>query len=353
MFPPVEQKILQSNPEFAKLHRIITTAILNPDGSTKEDAEAKDRAAVQKSLDKHRQKAAKHYLLERAIATATPPEPKPTSSASTRLSRASERLQQKQSQSSAESTPEALLDLLLILPSFLDAVDTLPHDSIALLLSSPPLSDFESMLPDLADLISSNLHASALGLARLVHPAMNPSYLHRHVASLPKDFSNLNASLSAAEEALKTARIRTMTSLTNLLQVFSECLTCLVRSLEAKHGVIARSLELRASDISLEAQRAEKLAEQTMWKLRKEVYTPESISALQHYVTHLKDANARVTEQVRNLQVDLEAHEEDSEDEMADSQDEEGASRDGPRVYKDVGKRVEDARRDMDRLRLS
>jgi hypothetical protein len=48
MFPPVDQKILQSNPEFAKLYRIITTAILNPDGSTKEDAEAKDRAAVQK-----------------------------------------------------------------------------------------------------------------------------------------------------------------------------------------------------------------------------------------------------------------------------------------------------------------
>lgn len=48
MFPPVEQKILQSNPEFAKLYRIITTAILNPDGSTKEDDEAKDRATVQK-----------------------------------------------------------------------------------------------------------------------------------------------------------------------------------------------------------------------------------------------------------------------------------------------------------------
>jgi hypothetical protein len=48
MFPPLEQKMLQSNPDFAKLYRVITTAILNPDGSTKEDAEAKDRAAVQK-----------------------------------------------------------------------------------------------------------------------------------------------------------------------------------------------------------------------------------------------------------------------------------------------------------------
>ncbi|KAH8130765.1 hypothetical protein ACSS6W_006836 [Trichoderma asperelloides] len=365
MFPPVEQKILQSNPEFAKLYRVITTAILNPDGSTKDDDEAKDRAAVQKSLDKHRQKAAKHYLLERAIATATPPEPKPASSAaaSTRLSRASERLQQKQSQSSAEATPEALLELILILPSFLDTVDTLPHESIALLLSSPPLSDFEALLPDLADLISSNLHASALGLARLAHPATNPTYLHRYVASLPKDFANLNAGLAAAEETLKTARIRTITSLTNLLQLFSECLTCLVRTLEAKHGVIARSLELRASDISLDAQRAEKQAEQTMLKLRKEVYTPESISALQNYVTHLKNANTRVAEKVRDLQVDLQAYddedddeeeEEDSQDEMGESQEEEGgSSEDGHGDYKDEGQHVEDTKRDMDRLRLS
>ncbi|EHK45491.1 hypothetical protein TRIATDRAFT_138671 [Trichoderma atroviride IMI 206040] len=359
MFPPVEQKILQSNPEFAKLYRVITTAILNPDGSTKDDDEAKDRAVVQKSLDKHRQKAAKHYLLERAIATATPPEPKPSSSstASTRLSRASERLQQKQSQSSAEATPEALLELILILPSFLDTVDTLPHDSIALLLSGPPLSDFEALLPDLADLISSNLHASALGLARLAHPATNPSYLHRYVASLPKDFVNLNAGLAAAEETLKAARIRTITSLTNLLQLFSECLTCLVRTLEAKHGVIARSLELRASDISLDAQRAEKQAEQTMLKLRKEVYTAESISALQHYVTHLKDANTRVAEKVRDLQVDLEAYDdEDSLDEMDESLEEEGGGLSEVEHggdYQDEGQHVEDTERDMDRLRLS
>ncbi|KAL7944553.1 hypothetical protein V8C42DRAFT_325152 [Trichoderma barbatum] len=352
MFPPVEQKVLQSNPEFAKLYRIITTAILNPDGSTKDDDEAKDRAAVQKSLDKHRHKAAKQYLLERAIATATPPEPKPSSSASTRLSRASERLQQRQAQSSAESTPEALLDLLLVLPPFLDAVDTLPHDSITLLLSSPPLSEFEALLPDLADLIASNLHAAAIGLARFSHPAMNPSYLHRHVASLPKDFATLNASLSAAEEALKAARIRTVTSLTSLLQTFSECLTCLVRTLEAKHGVIARSLELRASDISLEAQRAEKQAEQTMWKLRKEVYTPESISALQHYVVHLKDANARITDRARKLQADLDAHYE-QHGEMTDDDEDERPSRDVPPMYKDVGRRVEEAKRDMDRLRLS
>ncbi|OTA04612.1 hypothetical protein A9Z42_0051910 [Trichoderma parareesei] len=363
--------MLQSNPDFAKLYRVITTAILNPDGSTKEDAEAKDRAAVQKGLDKHRHKATRHYLLERAIATATPPEPKTSSSSSsssttttttpsTRLSRASERLQQRQAQSSAEATPEALLELLLVLPSFLDAVDTLAPDSLALLLSSPPLSDFEALLPDLADLIACNLHASALGLARIVHPTMNPSYLHRHVASLPKDLAALNASLAAAEENLKAARIRTVSSLTRLLQILSECLTCLVRTLEAKHGVIARSLELRASDVSLEAQRAEKLAEQALWKLRRDVYTPESAAALQRYGAHLKDANARIAERARRLQAEVDARDGHSRGDLQHHHDDDGDDDDEGRVssrqaavgYFDSGKRVDDAQRDMDRLRF-
>lgn len=368
MFPPLEQKMLQSNPDFAKLYRVITTAILNPDGSTKEDAEAKDRAAVQKGLDKHRHKATRHYLLERAIATATPPEPKPSSSSSssstttpsTRLSRASERLQQRQAQSSAEATPEALLELLLVLPSFLDAVDTLAPDSLALLLSSPPLSDFEALLPDLADLIACSLHASALGLARIVHPTMNPSYLHRHVASLPKDLAALNASLAAAEETLKAARIRTVSSLTRLLQILSECLTCLVRTLEAKHGVIARSLELRASDVSLEAQRAEKLAEQALWKLRRDVYSPESAAALQRYGAHLKDANARIAERARRLQAELDARDGHSRGDLHHHHHDDGDDDDEGRVssrqaavgYFDNGKHVDDAQRDMDRLRL-
>ncbi|KAL7820552.1 hypothetical protein V8C44DRAFT_354664 [Trichoderma aethiopicum] len=357
MFPPVEQKILQSNPDFAKLYRVITTAILNPDGSTKDDAEAKDRAAVQKGLDKHRHKATRHYLVERAIATATPPEPKPSpssssSTTSTRLSRASERLQQRQAQSSAEATPEALLELLLILPSFLDAVDTLPADSLTLLLSSPPLSSFEALLPDLADLVACNLHASALGLARIAHPAVNPSYLHRHVASLPKDFAALGANLAAAEESLNAARVRAVASLTKLLGILSECLTCLVRTLEAKHGVIARSLELRASDVSLEAQRAEKMAEQALWRLRREVYTPESAAALQRYGAHLKEANERIAERARRLQDELDANDGRSSRGDAVHDDDDDHDGRGPVAYADGGKRVDDAQRDMNRLRL-
>jgi hypothetical protein len=46
MFPPVEEVVLQRNPEFASLYNILTTSILNPDGSTKNDPAAKERDAV-------------------------------------------------------------------------------------------------------------------------------------------------------------------------------------------------------------------------------------------------------------------------------------------------------------------
>lgn len=50
MFPPVEESVLQSNPEFAALYRTLTSAILNPDGTTKDEQSraARERHAVRK-----------------------------------------------------------------------------------------------------------------------------------------------------------------------------------------------------------------------------------------------------------------------------------------------------------------
>lgn len=48
MLPPVEEAVLQSNPEFAALYGTLTSAILNPDGTTRDDKShvAKQRDAV-------------------------------------------------------------------------------------------------------------------------------------------------------------------------------------------------------------------------------------------------------------------------------------------------------------------
>lgn len=51
MLPPVEEDVLQNNPEFAALYSTLTTAIINPDGTTKDDQSraARDRNAVRKA----------------------------------------------------------------------------------------------------------------------------------------------------------------------------------------------------------------------------------------------------------------------------------------------------------------
>jgi hypothetical protein len=45
-FPPVDDAVLQNNPDFSNLYNKLTNVILNPDGSTKEDPAAKERAVV-------------------------------------------------------------------------------------------------------------------------------------------------------------------------------------------------------------------------------------------------------------------------------------------------------------------
>lgn len=47
MFPPVDDVVLQNNPDFAALYKTLTIVVLNPDGSTKNNAAAKERDAVQ------------------------------------------------------------------------------------------------------------------------------------------------------------------------------------------------------------------------------------------------------------------------------------------------------------------
>lgn len=47
MFPPVDDAVLQNNPDFARLYKNLTGNVLNPDGSSKDDDPlAKERAAV-------------------------------------------------------------------------------------------------------------------------------------------------------------------------------------------------------------------------------------------------------------------------------------------------------------------
>ncbi|KAH8694814.1 hypothetical protein BGZ61DRAFT_352267 [Ilyonectria robusta] len=349
-FPPVDAAVLQNNPDFAILYGKLTHVVLNPDGSTKEDPAAKERAAVREELDRRRLEAAKNHILARAIATATPADP----ASAPRTSRLRPQHQQQPSQPPAQqqqsSLSEPLVDLLLILPPLLNPDSPpLPQASLELLFAHPPLSDIESLLPVLAPLLASSLRSSALSLARIAHPSTNPSYLHRHIAALPQTLATLRTDLAAAQSALVADRLRSLTALTTVLHASTQALAHLVRALEVKHGVVARSLELRAAEVSLQAQRHDADAALAVAAVRRDVYTPEALAALKNYAAHLRDARIRSEERIRGLKAELSEYGVG----VDGGEGKQKMMKEMSRVYRDMGRQMDDVRGDLERLHHS
>ncbi|KAK1453008.1 hypothetical protein CCUS01_02025 [Colletotrichum cuscutae] len=349
MLPPVEASVLQNNPEFAALHHTLTTAILNPDGSTRKPA-TKEHDAIQNELADHRFTAAKEHLLISAISNTAPPEPKP---APPRTFSRTNTSSQPQPSSSGNGTaqqqqplPEPLLDLLLLLPPLLTSPEPLSPESATTLLSNPPFTDFQSLLPQLGDLVSSTLHTSAVSLARIANPTTNPSFLHRAVPGLQTTYHKLASDVSQSKLALARERLRAADTLTQCLDEHAAALTLLVRSLEAKHGVVARSLEFRAAETGLEAQRAEADAVAAREGVRREVYSPEMVAALTNYSAHLRDARMRLEGTLMTLRAELEGY-------GVGVEGEEGKARtmkEMARKKRQMERELEDASRDLARL---
>ncbi|TLD17796.1 uncharacterized protein PgNI_00959 [Pyricularia grisea] len=345
MLPPVENSVLQENPEFATLYNTLTTAILNPDGSSKTDPSNKEREATRQKLKTHRLNTAKQHLLIHALSTATPPPPPSAPARRTTTSRTA----------TTSDLPEPLLDLLFLLPPLLSPtaeVETLLADP-TLLLTSPPLCDLPSLLPQLGDLVSASLHQAALSLARHTNPTTNPSYLHRHLPTLGPGITASHAALATAKAELSSERLAAAAAVQRLLDLEAQVLGSLARTLEAKHGASARSLELRAAEVALSARQGEAEAKAALYRARRDVYTPEAGEALEAYAAHLRDSKVRVFEACRARRAELaeygvaEGYEEGGEVEMGKK---EKAMRDLAKTYRDMGRQINEVKRDLDRL---
>ncbi|KAK4460114.1 hypothetical protein QBC42DRAFT_333392 [Cladorrhinum samala] len=349
MIPPVEDSVLQNNPQFAALYTTLTTEILNPDGSTRKDPAAKKRAAVRKQLDKHRLQQAKETIIIDALSTLTvkPGDLKPSAPTISRRATRSQQptTHQPTQQQLLPSIPLPLLDLIHLLPGFLSPA---PHSSIspsslALLLSSPPFSQLPTLLPTLSPLLSGALHSHALSLTRLALPATNPSFLHRSVASLPTHVSTLLDGILSRKASLTKSRLAVASRTSVLLSDQVALLARLVKSLEGKHGPVARSLEYRAAEAGLEAEKQSLEVGAALQGVRREVYSPEVVRALTNYAGHLKDARGRLTEKIKGLELELESYE-------AGGEEKERKMREMARVWREMSGRIEDVRGDLERL---
>ncbi|KAL8380816.1 hypothetical protein RB595_005215 [Gaeumannomyces hyphopodioides] len=376
MLPPIDDAVLQSNPEFATLYNTLTTAVLNDDGSTINDPSSKERDAIREKLKKHRLKAAKHHLLLDALSTVSPPppaEPKPQlqQPKRTATSTASALPSSNQSTTSTDQLPQPLIDLLLLLPPLLSASATDPDRqppldpaTLDLLLTSPPLSDLPALLPRLWPLLSAFLQTSALSLARHAHPSTNPSYLHRHLPTLGPSIASSTAALSASGRDLTRARLDAAAAVADLQARRAEALGALARALEARHGAPARSVELRAAEVALRARHDEAAAEAALWAARADVYAPDASAALAAYAAHLRDSRVRLAEGCRSRLAELaeygvvvpEEGDEGGGGGGGGGGDEQNVSakertmREMARVFGEMERETEDIQRDLDRL---
>jgi uncharacterized membrane protein YccC len=163
---------------------------------------------------------------------------------------------------------------------------------------------------------------------------------------LPQNIAALVTDIRTAKTDLVKARLSTASAVVSLLNKHSFALAALIRALEAKHGVVARSLELRAAEQALDAQKGEADAQTAMWNVTNGVYTPEVVTALKNYAAHLHDAGNRTREAIRGMVSELEGYGVGVEGEEG----RERTMREMARIYREMGRQVEEARGDLDRL---
>ncbi len=191
-------------------------------------------------------------------------------------------------------------------------------------------------------------------LARIANPSTNPSYVHRSIPALSAHAAALASTVAERKADLARARVAAATELTVVLQEQTTVLSQLLRSLEAKHGPIARSLEFRATEAALIAQRQEAEAEVALWIARRDTYTPEAAQALVNYASHLRDAKGRLNEAIHTLRGELETYGIDAGEggtgDTAKGGGKEKVMGEIARVYRDMNRQMEEVRGDLDRL---
>ena len=391
MPPPIDESVLRNNPDFALLYATLTTAVLNPDGSTKTDAGATAREAVRTEAKQTRIRAAKRHLLAQAICSTAPAQAVPPTQSRLPIESKHGAVARRAARTTGRPLPPAapaapplvpptrapvdlppdLLDLLLLLPPLINlssssssaASPPLSADDMQLLLESPPFTSLPDHLPRLAALVSDTLHASALSLARVLNPSTNPSYLHRTVAGLPAQAAQLQHDVASVHAQLAATRHATSSALLDLLEQQATALSTLLRVIEAKQGgPIARSLELRAAEVAVDAQILGTLdTPQAVASAYKAVYTPEAHAALQNYAAHLQDSKMRLHEVLkerkallREYGVDVDAAEAEAESQSQSqlhaADDKSRAMREMARVYREMGQQVQEVQGDLARL---
>lgn len=182
-----------------------------------------------------------------------------------------------------------------------------------------------------------------------------PPLTNLTIPHLPTTISHLTTfTLPTLYSSVLHARLDTAKSVRDLLAQYSTAYTLLIKTLEAKHGTIARSLEFKASETALLAQKAEKESELAVLGVRREVYTPEVKRALVEYKKWLVAEQERIRGEIERGEEVLGGYgvriNTEGGGEGGGDAEKEKVMREIARVYGEMEREVDVVRKDLERL---
>jgi hypothetical protein len=245
--------------------------------------------------------------------------------------------------------PSELLELIYILSLQLSN-PSLPESSLKLLESSLPYQSLRTYIPQISSLLSTHLQTLALALTRLAHPSTNPSFLHRSIPKLPATMSNNLQAITDKKRAVATSRQALITSTAALLHLYTQATELTIQHLErVKHGQILRHTKARLTHLSLSAQQMALHIQSTHLTALGQFYSAEVLEALAVYKEHLRDARSRLRQRGKDAKASLRMYGMDVSGEGGDGRKEK-VMKELARVYGECMGRLEDVKRDIERL---
>ncbi|EEH07208.1 diphthamide biosynthesis protein [Histoplasma capsulatum G186AR] len=310
MISPCDPAILSNNPQFKALHQQLTTAILNPDGSTRANATDPSRRAVQalrnlvSVIVLYLQHSPNNNNKENGNKQISPDE------TSELLSLLSPDLKKFHS-----AIPSLIPSITAILAADLTHLKTLAN-------ASPPVNN--SSNNDRHNYQTATNTTSFSSSARIAtnkskNTQPRPSNRLRPLSlkpsptdiSLPSQLSSRLRTLRTIQSHdLPTARNKMTVTAAAVLAAHAEVMERVIHILErAKHGVLARGVKARADHVAVVLEGVEGKVCIMRHEMLSAIYTPETTAALTRYRDHLGDTRLRLEERRKQALLELEAYE--------------------------------------------
>lgn len=289
MIPPLHPSLLASNPQFAALHKTLTTRLLDPDASTKATNTA--HLSLEEEFTKiltqtTRQRTLLETLRDIAISDRD----------------------HKHDHEDTLNLPSELRELIYVVSTSLLAGPILNLTPSHAVILSSKIQELQSLLPRLLPALSSTLtnhqkHLYALSTTSPSHqstPSLPPPpIVHLHLLDTTTHLYNLLTTLHTTTTTLNS-------TLTLLLTLSTTYLTHLLTHLSGHtHSTLSRShLSTSTHTLTMASTLLSKLQLLNL-ESRRSTYSPSTQTALSNYASHLDLLLQDLTATVRTLEDEL------------------------------------------------